>query len=190
MSSSSSPHNSGALRQVFLVASLLLALPVAITAADTVDQPLAQRSLTVADTVTGILSYARWPETESNKRLCVAGPTEYADLVLQRGPPAEGWDPQVQRVSVDHPRLTSACQALYIGRLSPQQLQRLFVRLDQQQVLSISEHDQWCAVGSMFCLRFEAGSTAFEVNLDSIARSGVKIHPNVLRLGRRTDAPL
>lgn len=189
MSRSSSPRISGALRQLRLIAGLLLALPAAVAAADTVDQPLAQRARAVADTVTGILSYARWPDTVTNKRLCVVGPTEYADLVLQQSPPAAGWDPQVQRVSIDNPRLTDACQALYIGRLSPEQRQRLFARLDQQQVLSISEHDQWCAVGSMFCLRIEGDSITFEVNLDSIARSGVKIHPNVLRLGRRADSP-
>lgn len=43
-------------------------------------------------------------------------------------------------------------------------------------------------VGSLFCLRVEDEQVSFEVNLDSVARSGVRIHPSVLQLSRRRAA--
>jgi len=52
-------------------------------------------------------------------------------------------------------------------------------------VLSISEADDPCTVGSLFCLRVSDQQVAFDVNLDSVARSGVRIHPSVLQLSRR-----
>ena len=45
--------------------------------------------------------------------------------------------------------------------------------------------DSPCTVGSLFCLRVSDQQVAFEVNLDSVARSGVRIHPSVLQLSRR-----
>jgi hypothetical protein len=55
--------------------------------------------------------------------------------------------------------------------------------------LSISEADSSCSVGSMFCLRIKPGKVSFDVNLDSVARSGVRVHPSVLKLATRQATP-
>jgi hypothetical protein len=55
-------------------------------------------------------------------------------------------------------------------------------------VVSISEGGDQCTVGSLFCLRVGDEQVSFEVNLDSVARSGVRIHPSVLQLSRRKPA--
>jgi len=52
-------------------------------------------------------------------------------------------------------------------------------------VLSISEGGDQCTVGSLFCLRVGDEQVSFEVNLDSVARRGVRSHPRVLQLSRR-----
>ncbi|MCO2146029.1 YfiR family protein, partial [Pseudomonas aeruginosa] len=41
----------------------------------------------------------------------------------------------------------------------------------------------------MFCLNVGGPRITFEANLDSIARSGVRVHPSVLKLARRQATP-
>ncbi|MNV82607.1 hypothetical protein D3C71_1763520 [compost metagenome] len=88
----------------------------------------------------------------------------------------------------DDAQVAQACDAIYIGKLDQAQRDRLFQSLSGQPVLSISEADDSCTVGSLFCLRVSDQQVAFEVNLDSVARSGVRIHPSVLQLSRRRAA--
>jgi hypothetical protein len=91
----------------------------------------------------------------------------------------------VRRLLVDHPDVVNACDAVYIGKLSTDERSRLFDSLIGHPVLSISEGGDQCTVGSLFCLRVGDEQVSFEVNLDSVARSGVRIHPSVLQLSRR-----
>lgn len=86
------------------------------------------------------------------------------------------------------PALASECDSVYVGKLSTEERNRLFNSLIGQPVLSISEGGDQCTVGSLFCLRVSDNQVSFEVNLDSVARSGVKIHPSVLQLSRRRPA--
>jgi hypothetical protein len=94
----------------------------------------------------------------------------------------------VQRVLADHPSIATDCNAIYIGRLTHDERTRLFASLIGKPVLSISEGGDQCTVGSLFCLRVADEQVSFEVNLDSVARSGVRIHPSVLQLSRRRPA--
>ncbi|VVQ25624.1 hypothetical protein PS928_06100 [Pseudomonas fluorescens] len=64
----------------------------------------------------------------------------------------------------------------------------MFTSLIGRPVLSISEGSDQCTVGSLFCLWGSDDQVSFEVNLDSVARSGVRIHPSVLQLSRRKPA--
>ena len=77
------------------------------------------------------------------------------------------------------------CKWARQAELDQGQRDRLFQRIGGRPVLSISEADDPCTVGSLFCLRVSDQQVAFEVNLDSVARSGVHIHPSVLQLSRR-----
>ena len=72
--------------------------------------------------------------------------------------------------------------------LSADERSGLFTSLNTQAVLSISEDGDQCTVGSLFCLHVRDEQVSFEVNLDSVARSGVRIHPSVLQLSRRRAA--
>ena len=91
----------------------------------------------------------------------------------------------VRRVLAKNPAITTDCNALYVGTLSDAERSQLFDSLSGKAVLSISEQGDQCTVGSLFCLRVGDEQVAFEVNLDSVARSGVRIHPSVLQLSRR-----
>lgn len=172
----------------------MLSIIVCLFSAGAVAQPepavsLAdQRAKAVTQVVLGILSYARWPVEPAQLRLCVVGPTQYTDDLLKGTTQATGRAVVVRRLLVDNPALSSECDALYIGKLSQGDRSRLFAAMLGHPVLSISEGDDHCTVGSLFCLRVSDDQVSFEVNLDSVARSGVRIHPSVLQLSRRRPA--
>ncbi|CAI8994436.1 YfiR family protein [Pseudomonas sp. IT-P12] len=147
-----------------------------------------QRAHSVTQVVLGILSYARWPVEPTQLRLCIVGPTEYTDDLVKGTTQATGRPVTVRRLLADNPSIVSECDALYIGKLTGEERSRLFASVTGRPVLSISESDDPCTVGSLFCLRVGDEQVSFEVNLDSVARSGVRIHPSVLQLSRRKSA--
>lgn len=147
-----------------------------------------QRAKSVTQVVLGILSYARWPVEPAQLRLCVVGPTEYTDDLVKGTTQATGRPVIVRRFLARNPSTLSECDAVYIGKLTGDERSQLFTSLTGRPVLSISESDDQCSVGSLFCLRVTDDQVSFEVNLDSVARSGVRIHPSVLQLSRRKPA--
>ncbi|AXM96469.1 YfiR family protein [Pseudomonas plecoglossicida] len=168
-------------------ALVLLASPVLADGSATSTQAQ-QRAKAVTQVVLGILSYARWPVEPVPLRLCLVGPTEYADDLIKSNVQSAGQPLQVRRLLADDQNVAQACDAVYIGKLDPGQRDRLFQGVTDHPVVSISEADDPCTVGSLFCLRVGDRQVAFEVNLDSVARSGVRIHPSVLQLSQRRGA--
>lgn len=175
-------------KQVLLAVLLCLLNSVAFAQPEIPTGMADQRARSVTQVVLGILSYARWPVEPQKLRLCIVGPTEYTDDLVKGTTQATGRPVTVQRLLADNPSIASACDAVYIGKLTTDERSRLFAALTGQPVLSISEADDQCAVGSLFCLRVSDDQVSFEVNLDSVARSGVRIHPSVLQLSRRKQA--
>jgi hypothetical protein len=178
----SSTERSLSWRHLLLMAFLCLLTPGAFAQAPS---PADSRAQAVTQVVLGILSYARWPVEPAQLRLCIVGPTQYTDDLVKGTTQATGRPVLVQRLLADHPDLVNACDAVYIGKLTGDERSRLFASLVGHPVLSISEGGDQCTVGSLFCLRVGDEQVSFEVNLDSVARSGVRIHPNVLQLSRR-----
>lgn len=146
------------------------------------------RAAKVAKVVHGILGYTRWPQQPATVRLCIIAPTEYADLLWQEHALEAPLPVETTRLLVDSPRLESDCEAVYLGVLPDEQRQALYARLLGRPILSISETTSECSEGSLFCLGIADEHVAFRVNLDSVARSGLRIHPNVLQLARRSGA--
>jgi len=148
----------------------------------------AQERLSVADTVRGILSYARWPDESHALRLCVIGSGAHGETLLNNGlNPLTQRPVTLLRVSIDAD-VVAQCDALYVGELDEDSWRTLFSRIAGKPVLTICERSPICMIGGMFCLDVHTNSAGvpFEVNLDSVARSGVRVNPQVLRLGRRT----
>jgi len=175
-------------RHVLLVGLLCLLTGVAMAQPQTPAGMAEQRAQAVTQVVLGILSYARWPVEPAQLRLCIVGPTEYTDDLVKGTTQATGRPVTVRRLLADNPAIVSECDAVYIGKLTADERSRLFSSLIGHPVLSISEGGDQCTVGSLFCLRVSDEQVSFEVNLDSVARSGVRIHPSVLQLSRRKPA--
>ncbi|CAI8959739.1 YfiR family protein [Pseudomonas sp. IT-P260] len=175
-------------KHALLVGLLCLLTGAAMAQAQTPVGMAEQRALSVTQVVLGILSYARWPVEPAQLRLCIVGPTEYTDDLVKGTTQATGRPVAVRRLLADNPAIVSECDAVYIGKLTADERSRLFTSLIGHPVLSISEGGDQCTVGSLFCLRVGDEQVSFEVNLDSVARSGVRIHPSVLQLSRRKPA--
>ncbi|MFJ4250343.1 protein of unknown function [Pseudomonas helmanticensis] len=171
-----------------LVGLLWLLTGVAVAQAQPPTGMAEHRAQSVTQVVLGILSYARWPVEPAQLRLCIVGPTEYTDDLVKGTTQATGRPVLVRRLLADNPAIVNECDAVYIGKLTADERSRLFESLMGHPVLSISEGGDQCTVGSLFCLRVGDEQVSFEVNLDSVARSGVRIHPSVLQLSRRKPA--
>ncbi|MFJ7798350.1 YfiR family protein [Pseudomonas sp. NPDC096950] len=175
-------------KRILLVGLLCLLTGIASAQPETAVGMADQRAKAVTQVVLGILSYARWPVEPAQLRLCIVGPTEYTDDLVKGSTQATGRPVTVRRLLADNPAIAGECDAVYIGKLTADERSRLFASLIGQPVLSISESSDQCTVGSLFCLRVNDDQVSFEVNLDSVARSGVRIHPSVLQLSRRKPA--
>lgn len=166
----------------------LCALWLAVGAARAQDIVTDDKSRAVAQTVLGILGYTRWPSAPQTVRLCVVGPTEYADELLKGGALPGDRTVQVRRMRLDDAELLSQCDGVYAGVLDDAAWRQLRSRLEAQPLLSISERQELCLIGCMFCLDVRSSGVGFETNLDSVARSGVRVNPRVLQLARRKGA--
>ncbi|MDD2054976.1 YfiR family protein [Pseudomonas putida] len=172
-------------KQVALALFLGLLMPWAMAQPPLPGSPAEQRARAVTQVVLGILSYARWPVEPAQLRLCVVGPTQYTDDLLKGTTQATGRPVLVRRLLADAPAIATDCDAVYVGKLTTDERNHLFALVSGRPVLSISEGGDQCTVGSLFCLRVSDEQVSFEVNLDSVARSGVRIHPSVLQLSKR-----
>lgn len=136
----------------------------------------------VRQTVSGIISFTRWPHLTNLPRLCVFGSAVFAPALGStpgEHPPAL-W--QAIPVSNLEQALGSHCDVLYFGRESAQQQVELINGYHPHPLLTIAEQSPQCESGSAFCLRLANGRVSFSLNLDSLRRSGIRVHPDVLML--------
>ena len=138
-------------------------------------------------TVLDILSYTRWPSEPARLRLCITAPTEYASSLLTIERQANGRPVEVHRYDMDDEALIQRCDVIYLGVLAPAQRLSLFESLRGHAILSISEQSRECIADAVFCLQAGEERVRFRVNLDALARSGVRVHPAVLKLARADE---
>ncbi|WP_175750801.1 YfiR family protein [Burkholderia anthina] len=152
------------------------------------DPAISSSDSAVRQVVLGIVSFTRWPATPVRLHLCVTGKPDYAGGLtapLQAGSTVL----DVERVRFDDPALGIACDVVYLGTLGSDERARVRAALAGHPVLTIAEHDASCTAGAMFCLTVDRERVTFDINLDAVARSGVRVHPNVLNLARRPLTP-
>ncbi|MGY3901141.1 YfiR family protein [Aeromonas lusitana] len=145
------------------------------------------RAELVRQTVLDILSYTRWPNEPAELRLCITAPTEYAGALLTIRQQANGRLVGVHRYDAGDEALIQRCDVIYLGVLAQEQRLSLFERLRGHAILSISEQSDECIADAVFCLKAGQDRVRFKVNLDALARSGVRVHPAVLKLARADE---
>lgn len=162
--------------------------PGAVAAVRVLPTDASAVSASVAQTVWGILGYTRWPESGPVLQLCVAGETPHATLLLAGSELPNGRTVHARKVQLESAQPLQGCHALYAGRLGADQWKKLMTTWPSgHALLTLSEELAACQQGGMFCLSIAPHGVSFELNLDSVARSGVRLNPRVLGLARRKE---
>lgn len=143
------------------------------------------KSEEVSRIVLGILTYTKWQPPETHIELCIVGATRFANLLNNVVLPDSGLTLNVTKQNNDLAVLTTQCDVIYFGDIAPIQQQKVLNVRQNRSILTISELNSECELGSIFCLDTESSPISFKVNLDALAQSGVHINPNVLLLGRK-----
>ena len=145
--------------------------------------PDTRRPAEVAQVLFGIISYVRWPVARPEVRVCMVGATRHGAAIVDTPASNAG-----QRIRVKiQPAAGAAgeCDVVYMGTLPESEREALLTQIIGKPILSVSEPGTSCSVGIMFCLRLLDAQIGFDVNLDAIARSGLRVHPNALQIARR-----
>lgn len=132
--------------------------------------------------VSGIISFTRWPELTQPPQLCVFSSAQHLSFPQNSAPSAIPFS--VVYLASDGELASQHCDAVYFGDQSPAQQVELLTQFKGKAVLTLAESNTECTIGAAFCLIFKSDHTLFSVNLDSLARSGVKVSPDVLLLSR------
>lgn len=136
-----------------------------------------------AQMVEAIFNYTRWPNRPQPIRLCVLGPSSRTaklhEIELLNG----------TKVAVDELSAITAhmndCDALYLGHLPIASIRHATAKVRGRPVLTIIERDIECSVSeAMFCLSFKSNALSFQLNVDAVSRSPLRIDPRVLRLSK------
>jgi hypothetical protein len=174
----------------FLLACFLLLLPTSILA-QAVMQPAkmpsgetpASTAMGTARMVGAILEYTRWPSPRPIIRLCVIGASQHTerldDIKLSNGATVE-LAAFVER-AIPPP---ATCDAFYVGHIDAVSMRRLIESARGRPIVTIAEDDPVCRSGAMFCLLFTPRALSFQLSIDAVSRSTVRIDPRVLRLSK------
>ena len=146
-------------------------------------------SSAVLHTVWGIMGYTRWPSDPQTIHLCVAGQSEHGLALLGGTELSGGRKVRGRPIQPQDRQALEGCHVLYAGKIQRGQWAQLMEGWPEgQPLLTISEDAEHCQQGGMFCLNMAASPTVgFELNLDSMARSGVRVNPRVFGLVRRKE---
>lgn len=139
-------------------------------------------AIATADMVAAIISYSHWEREPQTISLCVTGTSPQSSRLATRTL-RDGRTMVAARMA---PSAASAsiCNAVYIGQMAAPDRARLIGRLGNH-VLTITDADPGCEYGAAICLRPTPQGLTFDLNLDSVARSRVRIDPRVLGLSHR-----
>lgn len=140
-------------------------------------------AIATADITAGILTYARWPQPLRTVRLCIVGASASSTRITNRAL-VNGQALAVERMAVGN-WTADRCDAIFLGRVTAAERTTIIRDIANRPILSMTDNDPQCLYGSMFCLRGVAGGVTFDLNIDAVSRSRVRVDPRVLALARR-----
>ena len=166
-------------------------LPACLCTSGFISSPAAQAASKedeVAQKVFAIISYSKW-ETPQPVQLCITGNSKFSDAIEAAGQAAYWPRVTVSKQHYDAKLLAGQCDVIFFGNITPAQQQNVIAARQNRPLLTITDSNADCEIGSSFCLEPENSPVSFKVNLDSLTRSGIYVNPNVLLLGRKKTAP-
>lgn len=142
--------------------------------------------------VSGIMSYVYWDKTVQSISFCsVDGPAQAIDGFLFQPPSAllKPYTVKTQTYTsqqlLKNPQLLKNCRVLYFAKTKDTIQQQIINQTSQ--VLSISENNPNCTIGSAFCIYTDKNHYRFKVNLSALYRSKIQVNSKVLSLAQLQD---
>lgn len=170
------------LASLLLIGALFTAPEMSIQAASQtiVEDSDDSRARAVNRMLGGIISYARWPgeRTTAPRTMCLVGTPQTTSRIAPTGSIVI-----VRRVAAAGVTDDGGCDILFLGRMPVADRQRLIGWVRSRPVLTVTDDDDACIRGAMFCLHGRRTSLSFSVNLDSVGRGTLRIDPRVLKIG-------
>lgn len=145
---------------------------------------VAESALSTGAIIGGILNYTLWPGEARPLQVCVSRGAADAAAILTHLEQSKNGRPLSVRAIEPQLPLPSDCDAIYFEAWEAE-LQRAALRsLAAKPVLTMGRGPEFCSDGGLFCLEPGSAGLRFEVNLEAVARSGLRVNPLVLRLAR------
>lgn len=133
--------------------------------------------------VRAILEYTRWPTARSNLTLCIVGHAFHSSFT-ERMTLSGGRTVFRRQLPIGYQPSASGCDAFYLGQLDVPSLKRWTKIARGNAIVTIAENDPKCVSEAMFCIHIGAKPASFEMNIDAVSRSTVRIDPRVLWLSQ------
>ncbi|MBD2810325.1 YfiR family protein [Xenorhabdus sp. Vera] len=141
----------------------------------------------VARVVSGIISYTHWPTARAALRLCLVPPSNYISALTHINMISDQTELHIETLNFNVKQLIEKCDVIYYGQINPLLQHQVISQKNNKPLLTITENNPHCEIGSAFCLNINNTQVTFSLNLDILARSGVRVHPNVLQLARKVE---
>jgi hypothetical protein len=145
----------------------------------------------LADLLIGIAQYTRWPGDASSVQVCIDDRDAPTALAVERRL-AEGASTSRRDFTLASRRLNSDsaqglldCQVVYFEDAGATLRPALLIALANRPILTIGHGEDFCSYGGLFCLTSAPTGWRIQANLDAIARSGLRVNPQLLRLTQR-----
>lgn len=138
--------------------------------------------------ISGMIQYTRWPSSATTVRVCIMGHDALVEHFRNTGSTAikpRALVPRQVKADMD---LRGDCDVVYFAGMSAETTRPLLRPLIGLPILTLGDIPEFCSDGGLFCLEPSSATTLrFHANLDSIARSKLRVNPQVLHLGRPRD---
>lgn len=178
-------RGSDVLRAAIAAAALSLAAPAAVADDERAQAaPPGAARAPLHTLLAGLLAYTHWPSPLPRVRLCAWGQGRGIEQIASGAPLGSERRPVALQPPTAVADALRACDAVYVSASAPPAALALPRTLLGRPVLVIGEGAGFCAAGGMFCVEVDAPAPRFHANLDAIARSGLRVNPQVLRIAR------
>lgn len=162
---------------------LLLALTLGIRSAAAADQVASEGQLKAAYLV-NFLKYVDWPPTHPHVTLCVFGRSPLLTyLAPYEGRPIGGREMRLRRVT--GPQQFGHCQELFVPESEEARFATILQWTDRMPILTVSDAEHFARDGGAISLIRAEGRLQFDINTDTLARSGLKPTSQLMRLARQ-----
>lgn len=130
------------------------------------------------------LKYVDWPPTQPYVTLCVFGSSSLMTyLAPYEGRQIGGREMRLRRVH--SPDQFAHCQELFIPEAEEARFASIVLSTDRMPILTVSDAEHFARDGGAISLVRADGRLQFDINTDTLARSGLKPTSQLMRLARQ-----